>query len=86
MATMILYDDIASCMQEDLRYPQSLVQNLVWTCINKIVEPALNYWPFNKLRDAALKKVMNQVHYEDESTKYMGLCPIIKVINIGFIS
>jgi achilleol B synthase len=50
------------------------------------VEPALNYWPFNKLRDAALKKVMNQVHYEDESTKYMGLCPIIKVINIGFIS
>jgi achilleol B synthase len=77
---MILHDEIASCMQEDLRHPHSLVQNFVWTCINKIVEPALNCWPFNKLRDVALKNVMKHVHYSDESTKYMGICPISKVI------
>jgi achilleol B synthase len=77
---MILYDEIASGMQEDLRYPRSLVQNLVWTSINKVVEPVLNSWPFNKLRDVALKKVMKHVHYADESTNYLGICPITKVI------
>ena len=67
------------CMQEDLRYPRSLLQNVIWTCLNKFVEPVLNCWPINKLRDTALKNLMKHIHYEDESTKYIGVCPINKV-------
>jgi hypothetical protein len=67
-------------MQVDLRYPRSLVQNLMWGCINNVVEPLLNCWPVNKLRAVALKNLMKHIHYEDESTKYICICPINKVI------
>lgn len=67
-------------VQEDLRYPRSLVQNTMWTCVNKIVEPVLSCWPVNRLRDLALRKIMKHVHYEDESTNYINLCPIVKVM------
>uniref|UniRef100_A0A453RGU0 Terpene cyclase/mutase family member n=1 Tax=Aegilops tauschii subsp. strangulata TaxID=200361 RepID=A0A453RGU0_AEGTS len=67
-----------TCAKEDLRYPRSLLQNVIWTCLNKFVEPVLNCWPINKLRDTALKNLMKHIHYEDESTKYIGVCPINK--------
>ncbi|KAM3196998.1 hypothetical protein ACQJBY_072592 [Aegilops geniculata] len=69
-----------TCAKEDLRYPRSLLQNVIWTCLTKFVEPVLNCWPVNKLRDKALKNLMKHIHYEDESTKYIGICPINKVI------
>lgn len=68
------------CMQEDLRYPRSLFRKVVWTCINKVVEPLLNCWPVNKLlRYVALRSIMNHIHYEDETTEYICACPINKV-------
>ncbi|KAM3205963.1 hypothetical protein ACQJBY_061573 [Aegilops geniculata] len=69
-----------TCAKEDLRYPRSLLQNVIWACLTKFVEPVLNCWPVNKLRDKALKNLMKHIHYEDESTKYIGICPINKVI------
>ncbi|CAN6372603.1 unnamed protein product [Urochloa humidicola] len=71
-----------SCAKEDLRYPRSLVQNVVWTCVNKIVEPMLNWWPAKKLRDVALRNIMKHIHYEDESTEYICICPINKALNM----
>ncbi|CAM0948883.1 unnamed protein product [Alopecurus aequalis] len=71
-----------TCAKEDLRYPRSLIQNLIWTCLNKFVEPVLNYWPVNKLRDTTLKNLMKHIHYEDESTKYISICPIDKTLNM----
>ncbi|KAL6603926.1 hypothetical protein ACP70R_044287 [Stipagrostis hirtigluma subsp. patula] len=71
-----------TCAKEDVFYPQSMVTNLVWTCINKVVEPVLNFWPINKLRDRALKNIMEHIHYEDESTQYIGICPITKAQNM----
>lgn len=71
-----------TCAKVDLRYPQSLVQNLLWGCINNVVEPLLNCWPVNKLRAVALKNLMKHIHYEDESTKYICLCPINKALNM----
>jgi hypothetical protein len=44
------------------------------------VEPILNSWPLNILRERALKNLMEHIHYEDESTKFIGICPITKVI------
>ncbi|CAO2148986.1 unnamed protein product, partial [Urochloa humidicola] len=72
-----------TCAKEDLRYPRSFVQNVVWACVNKIVEPLLNSWPANKLlRDVALETVMKHIHYEDETTEYICACPINKALNM----
>ncbi|XP_047052242.1 achilleol B synthase-like [Lolium rigidum] len=71
-----------SCAKEDLRYPRSLLQNVIWTCLNKFVEPVLNCWPVNKLRNIALKNLMKHIHYEDKSTKYIGVCPINKALDM----
>uniref|UniRef100_A0A0D9VFG1 Terpene cyclase/mutase family member n=1 Tax=Leersia perrieri TaxID=77586 RepID=A0A0D9VFG1_9ORYZ len=71
-----------TCAKEDLRYPRTFVQNAVWTCVNKVVEPILNQWPFNKLRDAALNNLMRHIRYEDESTNYIGICPINKALDM----
>uniref|UniRef100_A0A0E0DNK7 Squalene cyclase C-terminal domain-containing protein n=1 Tax=Oryza meridionalis TaxID=40149 RepID=A0A0E0DNK7_9ORYZ len=69
-----------TCAKEDLRYPRSFVQNVIWTCLNKIVEPILNLWPLNNLKHVALNNLMKHIRYEDVCTKYIGLCPINKVI------
>ncbi|KAL6839606.1 hypothetical protein ACP4OV_030545 [Aristida adscensionis] len=66
------------CAKEDAIYPRTLAQNLVWTWINNVVEPVLNCWPVIKLREKALEKLMRHIHYEDESTKYIDICPINK--------
>jgi achilleol B synthase len=71
------------CIQVDLIYPRAMAQNLVWTCLNKVIEPMLNCWPVNKLRDIALKNIMEHIHYEDETSKYICTCPINKVIRIN---
>lgn len=57
------------------------MQNVIWTCVNKIVEPLLNLWPAKMLRDTALKNIMNHIHYEDESTRYLCVCPVNKVMH-----
>ncbi|XP_048544760.1 achilleol B synthase-like isoform X4 [Triticum urartu] len=71
-----------TCAKEDLRQTQSLLQNVIWTCLNKFVEPALNCWPINKLRAKALKNLMKHMHYEDESTQYIGISPINKALDM----
>lgn len=73
------------CLQEDLRYPRSFVQNVIWTGLNKVVEPILILWPFNTLRHAALNNLLKHIRYEDESTKYIGICPINKVMYAIFM-
>ncbi|KAM3196981.1 hypothetical protein ACQJBY_072582 [Aegilops geniculata] len=71
-----------TCAKEDLRQPQSLLQNVIWTGLTKFVEPVLNCWPINKLRDKALKNLMKHMPYEDESTKYIGISPIHKALDM----
>jgi achilleol B synthase len=72
-------------VQEDLRIPRSMVQNIVWTCLNRVVEPALNCWPFSRLREKALKDLMNHIRYEDETTEYVGACPVNKVMHAALV-
>jgi hypothetical protein len=40
----------------------------------------LNCWPLNKLRERALNHILEHIHYEDETTQYIGLCPVPKVL------
>ncbi|CAN6176882.1 unnamed protein product [Urochloa humidicola] len=71
-----------SCAKEDLLYPRSQVQDIISACLNKFVEPMLNCWPVNKLREKALHKLMELIHYEDETTKYICIGPVNKALNM----
>ncbi|KAL6603533.1 hypothetical protein ACP70R_043894 [Stipagrostis hirtigluma subsp. patula] len=72
----------ASCAKDDLRYPRSQLQSFVSASLNKFVEPMLHCWPVNKLRERALSNLMEHIHYEDETTNYIGICPINKALNM----
>ncbi|OEL33553.1 Achilleol B synthase, partial [Dichanthelium oligosanthes] len=74
--------DPLSLLQGDLRYPRSQVQDTIFSCLNKFVEPMLNCWPVNKLREKALDNLMEHIHYEEETTKYICICPINKALNM----
>lgn len=68
-------------LQDDLRYPRSPVQDIIFSCLNKFVEPMLNLQPINKLREQALDNLMEHIHYEEETTNYICICPINKVMH-----
>lgn len=65
--------------QEDLICPRTLLQNVIWTSLYRCVEPVLSSWPINKLRERALGNIMEHIHYEDENTQYLCICPVNKV-------
>ncbi|XP_025823339.1 achilleol B synthase-like isoform X2 [Panicum hallii] len=71
-----------SCAKEDLIYRPSWLQNIAMTYLNKFVEPMSNLWPMTLLRERALKNLMEHIHYEDENSNYVGLCPINKALNM----
>ncbi|XP_075674232.1 cycloartenol synthase-like [Castanea sativa] len=70
------------CAKEDLYCPHSKVQDMLWDCLDKVAEPLLMQWPFSKLRQKALDTVMQHIHYEDESTRYICIGPVNKVLNM----
>ncbi|XP_022684079.1 achilleol B synthase isoform X3 [Setaria italica] len=69
----------SSCAKEDLIYRPSWLQNIAMAYLNKFVEPVSNWWPITNLRERAMKNLMEHIHYEDENSNYVGLCPINKV-------
>jgi len=71
-----------SCAKEDLIYNQSRIQGITMACLNNVVEPISNLWPMNKLRERALRNLMEHIHYEDENSNYIGICPINKALNM----
>jgi hypothetical protein len=66
-------------LQEDLIYRSSWLQSIAMAYLNKFIEPLSNLWPMNKLRERAMSNLMEHIHYEDETSNYVGLCPINKV-------
>ncbi|CAM0914184.1 unnamed protein product [Alopecurus aequalis] len=71
-----------SCAKEDRRNPQSYVKSIIFTLLNKFVEPMLNCWPTNKLRNMALGNLIEHIHYNDETTEYLTICPVDKALNM----
>ncbi|KAJ9549992.1 hypothetical protein OSB04_022535 [Centaurea solstitialis] len=68
------------CAKEDLYYPHPLLQDLIWDSIYIFTEPLLTRWPFNKLREKALKTTMNHIHYEDENSRYITIGAVEKAL------
>ncbi|CAA3021836.1 cycloartenol synthase 2-like isoform X2 [Olea europaea var. sylvestris] len=70
------------CAKEDLYFPHSLIQDIIWDGLHKFGETLLMQWPFSKLKHKALSIVMQHIHYEDENTHYVCLGPVNKVLNM----
>ncbi|XP_066370456.1 achilleol B synthase-like [Miscanthus floridulus] len=71
-----------TCAKEDMRYRPSAIYKTISKFLNTFVEPMLNSWPMNKLRERALNHILEHIHYEDETTQYIGLCPVTKALNM----
>uniref|UniRef100_K3Z060 Terpene cyclase/mutase family member n=1 Tax=Setaria italica TaxID=4555 RepID=K3Z060_SETIT len=71
-----------ACAKEDLLTPRTRLQNVIWASLYKCVEPVMSSWPVNKLREKALKYLMEHVHYEDESSQYICLTAASKPLNM----
>ncbi|KAM3271289.1 hypothetical protein ACQJBY_041832 [Aegilops geniculata] len=70
------------CAKEDLYYPHSSLQNVIWDTLKKIGEPVLMHWPGSNLRKKALDIVMKHIKYEDETTQYICIAPLNKMLNM----
>lgn len=68
--------------QDDLYYPHSFVQDLLWDTLNYMSEPFMRRWPCNKIRDKALQKVIKYLRYEAEVTRYITLGCVEKVCGV----
>ena len=68
-------------MQEDLYYPHTSVQDLLWDILHYITEPIMKRWPFNKLREQALRKTIKYMRYEAIETRYITIGCVEKVRN-----
>ena len=68
-----------SQMQDDLTSPQPFMQDTVWDILHHVGEPVLKLWPFSKLRENALRKLMAHIHYEDENSRYVNIACVQKV-------
>ncbi|XP_051128402.1 dammarenediol II synthase-like isoform X5 [Andrographis paniculata] len=59
------------CCKEDLYYPQTFVQDLLWDTLNYCSEPLMRRWPFNKIRQRALDKTIKYMRYGAEESRYI---------------
>ncbi|CAM8906474.1 unnamed protein product [Rhodiola kirilowii] len=69
--------------KEDIYIPHPKVQDLIWDTLYITTEPLLTRWPFNKLvRERALKRTMELIHYEDENSRYITNGSVMKVLSM----
>ena len=60
-----------NCCKEDLYYPHSFVQDLLWDGLHYLSEPIFKYWPFSKLRNRGLERVIELMRYGAEESRYI---------------
>ncbi|KAJ0008417.1 hypothetical protein Pint_30747 [Pistacia integerrima] len=67
------------CAKEDVYYPRTLIQTVLWDVLHTTAEPILTSWPFKKFREKTLQITMNHIHYEDEASRYITIGCVEKV-------
>ncbi|KAH9716421.1 Camelliol C synthase [Citrus sinensis] len=70
------------CAKEDVFFPHTPVQNLLWDTLYYVVEPIFNRWPFKKLRNKSLEVAMKHINYEDEASRYITIGCVEKPLNM----
>ena len=66
-----------TCAPEDLYTKHSWVQDAIWTVVYKL-EP----WIPAVLREKAIRKTMEMIRHEDESSNYLCIGPVNKALNM----
>nr|GME02465.1 dammarenediol II synthase-like [Ipomoea batatas] len=61
------------CCKEDLYYPHSFIQDLLWNTLQYCVEPFMSRWPFKKIREMAMRKAIKYMRYNAEETRYITI-------------
>ncbi|XP_074333721.1 dammarenediol II synthase-like isoform X2 [Apium graveolens] len=75
----IPYEDINwnnqrhNCCKQDLYYPHSFVQDLLWDGLHYFSEPIINHWPFNKIRKRGLRRAAELMRYGAEESRYITI-------------
>nr|WGT93812.1 taraxerol synthase [Codonopsis lanceolata] len=70
------------CCQEDLYYPHTIVQDLLWNSLHYVTEPIMKCWPFTKLRERAVKRAVELMRYEAEETRYITIGCVSKSLQM----
>ncbi|KAL1834017.1 dammarenediol II synthase-like [Daucus carota subsp. sativus] len=84
----IPYEDIDwnkqrhNCCKQDLYYPHSFVQDLLWDGLHYLGEPIINRWPFNKIRKRGLNRAVELMRYGAEESRYITLGCIEKSLQM----
>ncbi|KAM6586390.1 hypothetical protein CsatA_008995 [Cannabis sativa] len=68
------------CAKTDNYYPHGKIQRLLWDSVYYFAETFTGIWPFTKMRENALQKVMEYIHYEDENSRYITIGSVEKVL------
>ncbi|XP_058208036.1 dammarenediol II synthase-like isoform X4 [Rhododendron vialii] len=71
-----------NCCKEDLYYPHSIVQDLLWDGLHYLTEPIITRWPFNKIRERAMQKVIKYMRYGAESSRYISIGCVEKSLHM----
>ncbi|XP_031129631.1 dammarenediol II synthase-like isoform X3 [Ipomoea triloba] len=70
------------CCKEDMYYPHSFIQDLLWNTLQYCTEPFMSLWPFKKIREMAMKKAIEYMRYEAEESRYINIGCIIKSLQM----
>ncbi|CAH9110454.1 unnamed protein product, partial [Cuscuta europaea] len=66
------------CAKEDVNYPPNAMPYYLYGFMQNFVEPVLKMWPFSIVREKALKRALDQIHYEDQCSHYMDIGITVK--------
>ena len=80
MVILCVFKD-AYAMQDDLYYPHTFVQDLLWDTLHYVTEPIMKHWPFNKLRERAVQKAIKYMRYGATESRYITIGCVEKVRN-----
>ncbi|CAA0823720.1 Amyrin synthase LUP2, partial [Striga hermonthica] len=61
------------CCKDDLYYPHTFVQDLLWDSLNYFTEPVMRRWPLNKIRQKAMDKAIKYMRYGAEESRYITI-------------
>nr|AFJ19235.1 mixed amyrin synthase [Catharanthus roseus] len=61
------------CCKDDLYYPHSFIQDLLWDTLNYFSEPVMRRWPCNKIREKAMRKCIKYMRYGAEESRYITI-------------
>nr|XP_048333127.1 lupeol synthase-like isoform X2 [Ziziphus jujuba var. spinosa] len=61
------------CAKEDNYYPHGRLQRLMWDGFYYVAEPLLNSRFFRRIREYAVQKAIDYIHYEDDNSRYITI-------------